>query len=458
MRTGWGSMAIGGVLFGAVLATFQGIEKANAASFPLPTAKPAIAVPKSDLWGRDFDSSALSGAPYAAPAVLNSDLHAEWRQATMPVERNLSVDKGETLMGVILRAGAAHRDAYNAVETLRPGFDPRTLRRGQKVQVTFAPADWDEDTGDLIEVWLQPTVERQVWAGRNDPEKEFSLHEIQHVLTPVPHVAEGVVESSLYAAAKKADLPIPLLYKMAAGFGYDVDFQRDLQRGDRFQVLYEMMVNEEGKPLRYGAVKAAWLTLSGQTVEIYEFEPPKGAKDFFRPDGHSVKKALMRTPINGARLSSRYGKRRHPILGYNRMHRGIDFAAPRGTPIMAAGNGRIVFRGRKGGYGNYIKIRHNGDFATAYAHLSRFAKGVSSGSYVKQGQVIGYVGSTGMSTGPHLHYEVHKGGRAINPLKIKMPIGQKLKGEAMASLTALIAAHREERDLLLNMKAQIASR
>ena len=431
-----------------------GLLSTGAEAFPLPTPKPSVAPPPSDWWGRDFDNA---NRPFKSVSAY-SDMQSEWLQATQPVERNLRVAKGETLLGVMLRAGADMGEAHAAIETLREGFDPRTLRRGQQVQVTFAPPSWNEDEGDLVEVWLQPTVERQVWAGRPDEEAEFKLHEIVHVLTPVTHVATGTVDSSLYAAAKDAGLPIPLLYKMAAGFGYDVDFQRDLQPGDGFEVLYEMMVNEEGEELRYGAVKAAWLTLSGQTLEIHDFSPKDGARDFFRPDGQSVKKALMRTPINGARLSSRFGARRHPVLGYTRMHRGIDFAAPSGTPIMAAGNGKIVFRGRKGGYGNYIKIRHNGDFATAYAHMSRFAAGIKSGSYVKQGQVIGYVGSTGMSTGPHLHYEVHKAGRQINPLSVKLPISQKLKGDALAALQAQVAANRAELERLKLQSSQIASR
>ncbi len=179
--------------------------------------------------------------------------------------------------------------------------------------------------------------------------------------------------------------------------------------------------------------------MSGTRVQIYRHTPQDADTDYFNEKGESVRKSLMRTPVNGARLSSRYGRRRHPILGYTRMHQGLDFAAPRGAPIMAAGSGIIDYAGRHGAYGNYIRIRHNSVYATAYAHLDHFAKGIRSGKRVKQGQVVGYVGSTGLSTGPHLHYEVMRNGRRINPLNVKLPAGRKLKGHELATFRTTAA-------------------
>ena len=188
----------------------------------------------------------------------------------------------------------------------------------------------------------------------------------------------------------------------------------------------------------------ATLILGGKRIELHRFTPESGRTDYFGPDGQSVRKTLMRTPIDGARISSGFGRRKHPVLGYTKMHRGTDFAASRGTPVYAAGDGVIERSSRNGAYGNYIRIRHNGTYKTAYAHLNGYAKGIRSGARVKQGQVIGYVGTTGRSTGPHLHYEVHVNGKQVNPRKIKMPSGEKLKGK---DLEAFAAARHELQQL-----------
>ena len=187
------------------------------------------------------------------------------------------------------------------------------------------------------------------------------------------------------------------------------------------------------------------MTLSGKEFSVYRFKTDDdGFTDYYDEKGRSVKKTLMRTPIDGARLTSGFGKRKHPTLGYTKMHRGVDFGARSGTPIMAAGNGTVEFAARNGGYGNYVRIRHNSEFKTAYAHMRKFGKGVRKGARVKQGQVIGYVGTTGRSTGPHLHYEVHKDGRQINPLSVKLPAGRKLGGKMLAAFNAYTGQVRQE--------------
>ena len=234
-------------------------------------------------------------------------------------------------------------------------------------------------------------------------------------------------------------------------YSWDVDFQREIQSGDRFEVAYERFVDDEGDVVRHGEVIFARLNLSGDLNALYRFESRPGSVDYFDEKGRSAKRPLLRTPIDGARLSSRFGKRRHPVLGYTRMHRGVDFAAATGTPIYAAGDGVVSYRGRKGGYGNYIRLRHSAGYNTAYAHMSRFKKGIALGSRVRQGQVIGFVGTTGRSTGPHLHYEILSNGRQVNPLTVKMPSGTRLGKKELAkfqskraNIDALVAGLQKE--------------
>jgi murein DD-endopeptidase MepM/ murein hydrolase activator NlpD len=237
---------------------------------------------------------------------------------------------------------------------------------------------------------------------------------------------------------------MPVLSDLIRIFSFDVDFQRDIQPGDGFEVLYDAKLEADGSLAKAGDVRFAAMTLSGKRFELYAFTPKSGISDFFDTKGQSVRKTLMRTPIDGARLSSRFGMRKHPILGYTRMHRGTDFAAPTGTPIYAAGDGTVTVAGRKGAYGNYVRIRHNSTYDTAYAHMKGFAKGIRSGTRVRQGQIIGYVGTTGRSTGPHLHYEVLVNGKQINPSKIKLASGEQLKGDDLANFQD----HRAEIDTL----------
>ncbi|MEE3095102.1 MAG: peptidoglycan DD-metalloendopeptidase family protein, partial [Pseudomonadota bacterium] len=248
------------------------------------------------------------------------------------------------------------------------------------------------------------------------------------------------IDTSLYVAGVNAGLRQATLAKLIQAFSFDVDFQRDIRRGDAFNVMYEEYRDEDGAVVKSGDILVAELTSSGKTSRLYRFETKDGFTDFYDAKGQSVRKALLRTPIDGARISSSYGMRRHPILGYNKMHKGLDFAARRGTPIFAAGNGLVEYAGRNGGYGKYVRIRHNSTFKTAYAHMHRYGKGIRKGRRVKQGQIIGYVGSTGRSTGPHLHYEVHKNGRQVNPRSIKLPSGRKLKGRELRTFKAHMAA------------------
>ena len=239
---------------------------------------------------------------------------------------------------------------------------------------------------------------------------------------------EGKILQSLYKAAINLDIKPNIIVEFARIYGFQVDFQRDIRKNDNFQIMYEIFIDENGKIFETGNIIYANLKLSGVNNSLYYFDK-KGSEGHYDENGRSVKKALMKTPINGARLSSPFGMRKHPIDGFNKMHKGTDFAAPMGTPIMASGDG-VVTRARWcGGGGNCIKIKHNTTYQTIYAHMKNFARGIKEGSRVKQGQIIGYVGSTGKSTGPHLHYEVIENGKKINSQTLKLPSGKILKGE-----------------------------
>ena len=239
--------------------------------------------------------------------------------------------------------------------------------------------------------------------------------------------AEGKISSSLYRTATKLNVQPNVIVNFARIYGFQVDFQRDIRKNDSFQIVYEVFEDEKGKIFETGEILYSNLTLSGQNNSLY-FYDKKGFEGHYDTNGKSAKKALMKTPINGARLSSPFGMRKHPIDGFNKMHRGTDFAAPLGTPIMASGDGVIKKAGWCGGGGNCVKIRHNSTYETVYAHMSKFARGIKPGIRVKQGQTIGYVGSTGKSTGPHLHYEVIVNGKKVNSQKLKLPSGKILKG------------------------------
>jgi len=238
---------------------------------------------------------------------------------------------------------------------------------------------------------------------------------------------ENIILDSLYRSATKKKIPANVIIEFARIYGFQVDFQRDIRKRDSFQIMYEVFLDDNDKIIEAGDILFANLKLSGEDNSLYYFDA-KGSEGHYDKNGKSVKKALMKTPINGARLSSPFGMRKHPIDGFNKMHRGTDFAAPMGTPIMASGDGIVKKAAWCGGGGNCVVIKHNSTYQTVYAHMKNFAKGIRSGVRVKQGQVIGYVGSTGKSTGPHLHYEVIVNGKKINSQTLKLPSGKILKG------------------------------
>jgi murein DD-endopeptidase MepM/ murein hydrolase activator NlpD len=344
--------------------------------------------------------------------------------------KTVKAGAGDTFMKLLVKAGADRPSAHNAIGAMRKTYHPRNLKRGQKIAVKLQPISWGMKTGEFTGYHFDPSVEETIKVSRLES-GQFTVQKTKRILNRQDVRITGSIRSSLYVAASKAGLPASTLTDLIRLLSWDVDFQRDIQKNDKFDVLVERLHQKNGDFARWGRILFAELTLSGKPIRLYRHETKRHGVEYFDEKGRSAQKALMKTPINGARLSSRYGRRRHPILGYTRMHRGIDFAAPRGTPIYAAGNGTVSYAGRKGGYGKYIRIRHNGRYSTAYAHLKGFKRGVRKGRRVTQGQVIGYVGSTGRSTGPHLHYEVHVNGRQANPLRLRIPSGRKLKGKEL---------------------------
>ena len=239
-------------------------------------------------------------------------------------------------------------------------------------------------------------------------------------------LTENIISNNLYSSAIEAKVNPDTIIEFARIFGFEIDFQRDIRKNDYFKILYEKYFDENGEYIKSGSILYAHMTVNGREISLYKFGSDKDY-GYFDVNGKSVEKALMKTPINGARLSSGFGMRKHPILGFNKLHRGTDFAAPMGTPIMASGSGTITRAKWCGGGGNCIKIKHNSTYQTIYAHMSKFAKGIKVGKKVRQGQIIGYVGSTGMSTGPHLHYEVEVNGKKVNSQKLKPSIRKNIE-------------------------------
>ena len=285
----------------------------------------------------------------------------------------------------------------------------------------------DKTNNKIEEFIFQVSNTQKINLTRNIESDNFKEEILLIKLNKKVFYKEDVILQSLYKSAKNQKIPANIIISFAGIYGFQVDFQRDIRKKDKFQILYELYLDEKNEVVETGEILFANLKLSGQDNSLYYFDH-SGSEGHYDKNGKSVKKALMKTPINGARLSSPFGMRKHPIDGFNKMHRGTDFAAPMGTPIMASGDGVIKKAGWCGGGGNCVKIKHNSTYQTVYAHMSKFARGIKTGVRVKQGQTIGYVGSTGKSTGPHLHYEVIVNGKKVNSQKLKLPSGKILKG------------------------------
>jgi murein DD-endopeptidase MepM/ murein hydrolase activator NlpD len=371
--------------------------------------------------------------------------------------REVTLERGDSVPAALVSAGASPQDAEAAVGALARIYNLRTIKAGTEFQLTFAvppppkpvaqiiytpPNDVaqaeDEvaqaeaaQPGRLLSVSFSPTVEHDVMIARGT-DGGFTAQDSFRKLEARFHRAGARIDSSLYLAAMQAGIPARVVVQMIHMFSYEVDFQRDIKPGDSFEVYYNYYYTPDGKPVKDGEIAYAAMHFDGRTVALYRYQTKdEDTSDFFDARGQSAKSMLMKTPVDGARISSGFGMRFHPVLGYTRMHKGVDFAVPAGTPVMAAGAGTIEQAGWFGGFGNFVLLNHGNGYATAYGHLSRFAPGIHPGSHVRQGQVIAFSGATGLATGPHLHYEIRINGVQVNPATVKVARGRILAGNEL---------------------------
>jgi len=333
------------------------------------------------------------------------------------------ISVGETFDNILNQYSIDKKEIQNIKIKLSEKINLNRLNTDQKIYLTI-----DQSDNTIKDFIFQISNKERVLLTRNKEDNNFNKKILLTKLKKEILYQENLILQSLYKSATDKKIPVGTIIEFARIYGFQVDFQRDIRKKDRFQIMYEIFIDENKKIIETGDILFANLILSGEDNSLYYFNK-QGSEGHYDKNGKSVQKALMKTPINGARLSSPFGMRKHPIDGFNKMHRGTDFAAPMGTPIMASGSGTIKKAGWCGGGGNCVAIKHNSTYETIYAHMSKFAQGIRKGIKVKQGQIIGYVGSTGKSTGPHLHYEVIVNGKKVNSQKLKLPSGKILKGE-----------------------------
>ena len=337
------------------------------------------------------------------------------------------INEGDTLVSVLNEAEIEGSMAHSLVNAFAKKYNPRKLNIGTVVALNFESEA--NPTLKTMVVTISNNLKIEV---SNNGNGSFSAVEVVMPLVRQAEYRNATIKNSFAATANELAIPSNAVMSMIRAFSYDVDFQRDIKRGDKIEVLMDKYYTKDGKLSHTGDILYSSLTIGEKKVTIYLYKNKDGDSAYYNEKGESIRKEFLRTPMNVAKISSRYGMRNHPVLGYSRMHKGVDFAAPVGTPILAAGSGVIETAARYGQYGKYVRIKHNSSYSTAYAHASRFAKGVKPGAKVSQGQVIAYVGTTGVTSGAHLHYEVLENGRHINPLKFKFSSSNnKLEGKEL---------------------------
>lgn len=394
-RLRWTALAIGCAVLGVVMAKTEPAADVGRSS---PLLLPLAQMEQSDL--------ALPERPQvpAEPAGNANRSGLEWT--------TLTVRSGDTLASLFDRIGVGREVIHALVRSGKAGDRLNRIYPGNTIRVGLEP----DGTVGRVEYTFAPE-KRAVFSATADG---FTSRIVEDPLEHRIEYANGVIDSSLFVAGSEAGLTDRLIMELVGVFGWDIDFVLDIRRGDRFSVVYESLF-KNGERVRNGDIIAAEFINQGRVYRAVRYTTTDGDTDYYAPDGTSMRKAFLRTPVKFSRISSGFGKRLHPTLGTWRNHHGVDYAARTGTPIRATGDGRITYRGYNGGYGKFIEIRHGGRYSTAYAHMNGYARGTSVGSYVEQGDVIGYVGSTGRSTGPHLHYEFRVNGTHRNPLRVEFP-------------------------------------
>ena len=335
------------------------------------------------------------------------------------------LEEGDTFISTLKKTNLNDREIDQLIIAAEDSLETNQLRIGTRIEII---SELIKEKKIVKEVVIYPDSEEKISVLRI--EDKFTVSKDVKTLYSELVFHEVDINKSIYSSLKNINVPDNIIMSFVQLFSFDIDFQRDIRNKNQIKILYEQFKDKNGELIKTGSIFFAEIILTKDSYELYKFQD-NDYTEYFNSDGKSATKALMKTPINGARLSSAYGIRKHPILGYNKKHMGVDFAAPTGTPIMAAGTGHIEYVGTNGGAGKYIRIKHLNGYKTSYSHLSSYASGMQKNIRVKQGQTIGYVGSTGLSTGPHLHYEVIFNGEKINPMKMKLPSGKKLKGTSL---------------------------
>ena len=351
-------------------------------------------------------------------------------------ELTLRLEKGDTVEKMLADIDVPEADRKQIAEKLASLLKKRRLAVGETIELIMQTMPEQPDAPRVLSLSVRPQPEREYFVSRNENGTYDAEEKIYKVSPRIVRV-EGERDGSLQQSGVKSGAPSAAMVEFVRALSYDVDFQRELKQGQKFTVLLEQLVTSDGKVTHPGRLLAGELRLLKRTVTVMRYRPQGGADGFFNPQGESVVRSFLRTPMDASRITSRFGMREHPILGFSALHAGVDFAAPSGTPILAAGTGRVTSAGPNGGYGLYVKLQHTQDVATAYAHMSRIGPGIKPGVAVRQGQVIGFVGSTGMSTGAHLHYEFLKGGKHVNPLTQKFAMRGTVGGKDAARFQAL---------------------
>ena len=375
--------------------------------------------------------------PLLDSAAISALQHEAFAQAealpgfARPESVAVKVLPGDTLEAAVARTGVSAEEARQAVRTLGEAMDTVHIKAGMTFDAAIARPQGEAGQARLIGLSLRTGPATAVTLSRTF-DGALRLREMEEAIRDETTVAQGEIHGSLYESAAKLGATSSVTSKVVKLFAHKLDFQRDIKAGDEFKLVFERKVTESGRVVETGELEYAQV----KGVKFYRFERNNGDVDYFDETGKNIRGFLLRTPVDGARITSNFGPRRHPVLGFRRSHQGVDFGAGTGTPILAAGDGVVVEARRWGGYGNWVRLRHANGWETGYAHTSRYAKGIRAGVRVKQGQVIAYVGSTGMSTGPHLHYEVWKNGQRVNPIGAKVPQGTILTGGELAAFKA----------------------
>ena len=346
----------------------------------------------------------------------------------IPNKKIIKVVAGDSLQKILLKEKISKEEVNKIYQKIKGIIDLKKIRQGQTITIVFRTK---QNKPSISRITFQVDELSTAYIYYRNKTDDYEVRLNQKNLEKINFLAKGVIVNSLFASAQKIDVDAEVVVEFARIFGFEIDFQRDIRKNDEFRIFYERFEDDEGENFKNGNILFAYLKNSGREIKLYRYKDSKNNIGYFTPDGKSIEKALMKTPINGARLSSGYGMRKHPILGYNKLHQGTDFAARRGTPVMASGSGTVERASWFGAYGKYVRIRHNSTYKTAYAHLSKFGRNIKAGRKVRQGQIIGYVGSTGRSTGPHLHYEVLVNNKRTNSQRLKLPSGKKLSKNEM---------------------------